>query len=144
MTRRETTCTTAGQEFSREVSAGDGVSPGKRSFQRAPHVLHTDGFQALRWRFGVLPGRLQVLACSIVQVVMVGGAGGDEFVVAFLGVSSTVEELLFEFGDSLMEGADFVGSGESGVVDDLCAKDFGQPLGELGVLVSESFVVFAV
>ena len=37
-----------------------------------------------------------------------------------------------------------VGSGESGVVDDLCAKDFGQPLGELGVLVSESFVVFAV
>ena len=53
-------------------------------------------------------------------------------------------ELLFEFGDSLTEGADFVGSGESGVVDDLCAKDFGQPLGQLGVLVSESFVVFAV
>jgi hypothetical protein len=77
-------------------------------------------------------------------MVMVGGAGGDEFVVAFLEVSSTVEELLFEFGDSLTEGADFVGSGESGVVDDLCAKDFGQPLGELGVLVSESFVVFAV
>src|SRR6476469_7144264 len=138
MPRSETTRIVAGQGFSREVSAGDGVSPGKRSFQRAPHVLHTDGFQALRWRFGVLPGRLQVLACSIVQVVMVGGAGGDEFVVAFLGVSSTVEELLFEFGDSLMEGADFV-SGESGVVDDdLCAKDFGQPLGELGVLVSES------
>jgi len=72
------------------------------------------------------------------------GAGGDEFVVAFLEVSSTVEELLFEFGDSLTEGADCVSSGESGVVADLCAKDFGQPLGELGVLVSESFVVFAV
>ena len=70
MTSRETRYIAAGQAFSREVSAGDGVSPGKRSFQRAPHVLHTDGFQALRWRFGVLPGRLQVLACSIVQ-------GGD-------------------------------------------------------------------
>jgi len=69
---------------------------------------------------------------------MVGGAGGDEFVVAFLEVSSTVEELLFEFGDSLTEGAGFVGSGESGVVDDLCAKDFGQPLGELGEMHSVS------
>ena len=54
-----------------------------------------------------------------------------------------VEELLFEFGDAFPEGADFVGSGEAGVVEDLFAEDFGQPLGELGVLVAESFVVCA-
>ena len=75
--------------------------------------------------------------------VAVGGAGGGEFVVAVLEVLASVEELLFEFGDAFAEGADFVGSGEAGVVEDLFAEDFGQPLGELGVLVAESFVVCA-
>ena len=56
--------------------------------------------------------------------VAVGGAGGGEFVVAVLKLVSTVEELLFEFGDPLTEGADFVGSGEAGVVEDLFSEDF--------------------
>ena len=75
--------------------------------------------------------------------VAVGGAGGGEFVVAVLEVLALVEELLFEFGDALTESADFVGSGEAGVVEDLFAEDFGQPLAELGVVVAESFVVCA-
>ena len=56
--------------------------------------------------------------------VAVGGAGGGEFVVAVLKLVATVEELLFEFGDPLTESADFVGSGEAGVVEDLFAEDF--------------------
>ena len=72
--------------------------------------------------------------------VAVGGAGCGEFVVAVLEVLAAVEELLFEFGD--LEGAGFVGAGEAGVVEDLFAEDFGQPLGELGVLVAEALVVF--
>jgi hypothetical protein len=75
--------------------------------------------------------------------VAVGGAGGGKFVVAVLEVLAAVEELLFEFGDSFLEGAGFVGAGEAGVVEDLFAEDFGQPLAELGVVVSESFVVCA-
>jgi hypothetical protein len=85
------------------------------------------------------------LACSAVErgdQVAVGGAGGGEFVVAVLEVLAAVEELLFEFGDAFAEGAGFVGAGEPGVVEDLFAEDFGQPLGELGVLVAEAFVVF--
>jgi hypothetical protein len=50
---------------------------------------------------------------------------------------------LFEFDNPLTESADFVGSGKAGVVEDLFAEDFGQPLAERGVLVSESFVVCA-
>jgi hypothetical protein len=57
--------------------------------------------------------------------VAVGGAGGREFAVAVLEVMSTVEELLFEFGNPLTESADFVGSGGAGVVEDLFADDFG-------------------
>jgi hypothetical protein len=57
--------------------------------------------------------------------VAVGGAGGREFVVAVLELMATVEELLFEFGDPLPDGADFVGSREAGVVEDLFAEDFG-------------------
>ena len=57
--------------------------------------------------------------------VAVGGAGGGEFVVAVLEVLASVEELLFKFGDPLTEGADFVGSGEAGVVEDPFAEDFG-------------------
>ena len=57
--------------------------------------------------------------------VAVGGAGGGEFVVAVLELVSPVEELLFEFGDALTESADFVGSGEAGLVEDLFAEDFG-------------------
>ena len=75
--------------------------------------------------------------------VAVGGAGGGKFVVAVLEVLAAVEELLFEFGDSFLEGAGFVGAGEAGVVEDLFAEDFGQPLGELGVLMAEAFVVCA-
>jgi hypothetical protein len=75
--------------------------------------------------------------------VAVGGAGGGKFVVAVLEVLAAVEELLFEFGDSFAEGAGFVGAGEAGVVEDLFAEDFGQPLGELGVLMAEAFVVCA-
>ena len=44
--------------------------------------------------------------------VAVGGAGGGKFVVAVLEVLAAVEELLFEFGDSFLEGAGFVGAGE--------------------------------
>jgi hypothetical protein len=69
-----------------------------------------------------------VLACSAVECghqVAVGGAGGGKFVVAVLEFLAAVEELLFEFGDALTEGADFVGSGEAGVVEDLFAEDFG-------------------
>ena len=86
-----------------------------------------------------------VLACSAVErgdQVAVGGAGCGDFVVAVLEVLAAVEELLFEFGDAFPEGAGFVGAGEAGVVEDLFAEDFGQPLGELGVLVAEAFVVF--
>ena len=86
-----------------------------------------------------------VLACSAVErgdQVAVGGAGCGEFVVAVLEVLASVEELLFEFGDAFPESAGFVGAGEAGVVEDLFAEDFGQPLGELGVLVAEAFVVF--
>jgi len=75
--------------------------------------------------------------------VAVGGAGRREFVVAVQEILASVEELLFEFGNPLTESADFVGSGEAGVVEDLFAEDFGQPLAELGVVVSESFVVCA-
>jgi hypothetical protein len=75
--------------------------------------------------------------------VAVGGAGGGKFVVAVLEVLAPVEELLFEFGNTRTERADFVGSGEAGLVEDLFAEDFGQPLAELGVVVSESFVVCA-
>src|SRR5258705_4765337 len=57
--------------------------------------------------------------------VAVGGAGGGKFVVAVLEVLAAVEELLFEFGDSFLEGAGFVGAGEAGVVEDLFAEDFG-------------------
>ena len=87
-----------------------------------------------------------VLACSAVErgdQFAVGGAGCGEFVVAVLEVLAAVEELLFEFGDAFAEGAGFVGAGEAGVVEDLFAEDFGQPLGELGVLVAEAFVVCA-
>jgi hypothetical protein len=56
----------------------------------------------------------------------------SEFVVAVLELMSTVEELLFEFGNPLPESADFVGSREAGV-EDLFAEDFGQALAELGV-----------
>ena len=73
----------------------------------------------------------------------VGGAGGGKFVVAVLEVLALVEELLFEFGNTLTESADFVGSGEASLVEDLFAEDFRQPLAELGVVVSESFVVCA-
>ena len=86
-----------------------------------------------------------VLACSAVErgdQVAVGGAGCGESVVAVLEVLATVEELLFEFGDVFPEGAGFVGAGEAGVVEDLFAEDFGQPLGEFGVLVAQAFVVF--
>ena len=89
--------------------------------------------------------RCVVLACSAVErgdQVAVGGAGCGEFVVAVLEVLAAVEELLFEFGDAFAEGAGFVGAGEAGVVEDLFAEDFGQPLGEFGVLVAEAFVVF--
>ena len=51
--------------------------------------------------------------------VAVGGAGGGKFVVAVLEVLALVEELLFELGNALTESADFVGSGEAGVVEDL-------------------------
>ena len=51
--------------------------------------------------------------------VAVGGAGGGEFVVAVLEVLALVEELLFELGNAFPESADFVGSGEAGVVEDL-------------------------
>jgi hypothetical protein len=57
--------------------------------------------------------------------VAVGGAGGGKFVVAVLEVLASVEELLFEFGNTLTESADFVGSGEAGLVEDLFAEDFG-------------------
>jgi hypothetical protein len=86
-----------------------------------------------------------VLACSAVErgdQVAVGGAGRGEFVVAVLEVLAAVEELLFEFGDEFPEGAGFVGAGEAGVVEDLFTEDFGQPLGELGVLMAQAFVVF--
>ena len=86
-----------------------------------------------------------VLACSAVErgdQFAVGGAGCGEFVVVVLEVLAAVEELLFEFGDAFAEGAGFVGAGEAGVVEDLFAEDFGQPLGELGVLLAEAFVVF--
>ena len=86
-----------------------------------------------------------VLACSAVErgdQVAVGGAGCGEFVVAVLEVLAAVEELLFEFGDEFPEGAGFVGAGEAGVVEDLFTEDFGQPLGELGVLMAQAFVVF--
>ena len=63
--------------------------------------------------------------------VAVGGAGGGEFVVAVLEVLALVEEFLFEFGNPLTESADFVGSGEASVVEDLFAEDFGQSLAEL-------------
>jgi hypothetical protein len=59
------------------------------------------------------------LACSIVQdgdQVAVGGAGGGEFVVAFLEVLASVEALLFDFGESLTEGADSSVRGLSGTV----------------------------
>src|SRR5258705_8715820 len=75
--------------------------------------------------------------------VAVGGAGGGKFVVAVLEVLASVEELLFEVGNTLTESADFVGSRDAGVVEDLFAEDFGQPLAELGVLVAQSFVVCA-
>jgi len=52
-------------------------------------------------------------------------SSGREFVVAVLEVLASVEELLFKFGDPLTEGADFVGSGEAGVVEDPFAEDFG-------------------
>jgi hypothetical protein len=57
--------------------------------------------------------------------VAVGGAGGGKFVVAVLEVLALVEELLFEFGNTHTESADFVGSGEASVVEDLFAEDFG-------------------
>jgi hypothetical protein len=69
-----------------------------------------------------------VLSRSIVQgghQVTVSGAGGGEFVVAVLEILAWVEEFLFEFDNPLTESADFVGSGEAGVVDDLFAEDFG-------------------
>ena len=90
--------------------------------------------------------RLLVIRGAAVELchqVAVGGAGGGKFVVAVLEVLAAVEELLFEFGDSFLEGAGFVGAGEAGVVEDLFAEDFGQPLGELGVLMAEAFVVCA-
>jgi hypothetical protein len=40
-----------GQEFSREIFVGSGISAGKAAFCCALHVLHTDGFQAWRRRF---------------------------------------------------------------------------------------------
>jgi hypothetical protein len=49
--------------------------------------------------------------------VAVGGAGGSKFVVAVLEVLASVEELLFEFGNTLTESADFVGSGEASFVE---------------------------
>jgi hypothetical protein len=87
-----------------------------------------------------------VLPRSIVEgghQVAVSGAGGGEVVVAVLEVLASVEEFLFEFDNPRTESADFVGSGEAGVVEDLFAEDFGQSLAELAVLVSESFVVCA-
>jgi hypothetical protein len=60
-------------------------------------------------RLLVVPGA----AVGPCHQVAVGGAGGGEFVVAVLEVLASVEELLFEFGDPLTEGADFVGSGDA-------------------------------
>ena len=67
--------------------------------------------------------------------VSVGGAGGCEFVVAVLELVLPVEELLFEFGGPLSEGADFVVSGETGVVEDLFAENLGESVGEFRVLL---------
>src|SRR5258705_13878905 len=53
--------------------------------------------------------------------VAVGGAGGGKFVVAVLEGLASVEELLFEFGNTRTESADFVGSGEASAVKDLFA-----------------------
>jgi hypothetical protein len=60
--------------------------------------------------------------------VAVGGAGDGKFVVAVLEVLASVEELLFEFGNTLTESADFVGSRDAGVVEDLFAEDFSRSL----------------
>jgi hypothetical protein len=45
--------------------------------------------------------------------VTVGDAGGREFVVTVLKILFVIEQLLFEFGDSLTESIDFAGSGEA-------------------------------
>ena len=57
--------------------------------------------------------------------------GGGELVVAVLEVLLAVAELLFEFGHSLAQSGDFVGSGEAGLMEDLFAVHFGEPFGEL-------------
>src|SRR6201999_1603151 len=72
--------------------------------------------------------RLRVVrgaAVALCHQVAVGGAGGGKFVVAVLGVLALVEDLLCEVGNARPESADFVGSGEAGVVEDLFAEDFG-------------------
>jgi len=52
-----------------------------------------------------------------------------------------VEQLLLKFGDSFPQVFDFIGWGETGVVEDLFAEHFGESFGELGVLVTKAFVV---
>jgi hypothetical protein len=118
------------QEFSREDFGWFSVVPGQRPrcvcYRCCARMLVVRG-----------------AAVEPCHQVAVGGAGGGKFVVAVLEVLAAVEELLFEFGDAFLEGAGFVGAGEASVVEDLFAEGFGQPLGELGVLVAESFVVCA-
>jgi hypothetical protein len=87
-----------------------------------------------------------VLACSAVErgdQFAVGGAGGGEFVVAVLEVLAAVEQLLFEFGDAIPQGAGFVGVGETGGAEDLFPQQLGQSLRQFGVLVAQAFVVRA-
>jgi len=54
-----------------------------------------------------------------------------------------VEELLFEFGYSLPQSGDFVGSGKADVVEDLFGVHFGEPFSRRGVPMPESLVVLA-
>jgi hypothetical protein len=52
----------------------------------------------------------------------VRGAGGGEFVAAFLELLAQVGDLLFEVDDALLEGVDVLGCAEAGLVPGLLAE----------------------
>ena len=56
----------------------------------------------------------------------VGGAGGEEFLVAFLELQAQVDDVLFEMGDLLFQLVDVVGCAEPGLAPGLFSEEFGQ------------------
>jgi hypothetical protein len=89
----------------------------------------------------VLPSRLRPCRVGAIELghdLAVGGAGGDEVVVAVVELELQVDDLLFAGGDSGLELFGAVGAADTGLAPDLLAQDLAEPAFEAPDLGGEA------